>query len=184
MNILDIIIGSVVIITLGCLFHFVYNFCHHDKFIGLFVAVNESTWEHIKIAIIPSVIWCLYDVPLFGDNPNYFSAKFFSLLSLIISIPFLFYLYKIFTKKAILPIDILIFCICIIFSQTVFYSLLSVSQFSNTLNIVSLFGIFIIVICCPLFTIFPPKIFLFKDPVTGKYGYVDHKNHPHAHKHE
>ena len=68
----------------------------------MFTAVNESTWEHIKIALTPTFLWSLYDGIIYGCNPNYFVAKATSLLSLILVIPLLFYSYKFFIKKNII----------------------------------------------------------------------------------
>ncbi|MBQ3433320.1 hypothetical protein IJG22_03470 [Candidatus Saccharibacteria bacterium] len=41
-------ISIIAISILGTLAHFVYEFAHHNKTVGIFAAVNESTWEHIK----------------------------------------------------------------------------------------------------------------------------------------
>ena len=101
---------SIIIISiLGTLFHFLYDISKHNKVVGLFAAVNESTWEHIKIALTPTILWSIYDGYIYGRNPNYFTAKLSSLLILITFIPTIFYLYKYFTNKPIIIVDILIF---------------------------------------------------------------------------
>ena len=82
-----VIIGSIVIASVGTLAHFLYDLTKHNKFIGLFAAVNESTWEHIKIALTPILLWSLYDGFVFGQNPNYFLAKLTSIATPIIVIP-------------------------------------------------------------------------------------------------
>jgi len=46
-------ISIVVIFALGSLAHFLYDLSNDNKILGLFTAVNESTWEHVKIAITP-----------------------------------------------------------------------------------------------------------------------------------
>ena len=49
---------SIIIISLiGTISHFLYDISNHNKFVGLFSAVNESTWEHIKIALTPALLW-------------------------------------------------------------------------------------------------------------------------------
>lgn len=76
-----------------------YEFSGHNKIVSLFAAVNESTWEHIKIALTPTFIRTLYDGAIYGMNENYFIAKTSSILVIIILIPSLFYAYQLITKK-------------------------------------------------------------------------------------
>ena len=68
---MDIIIGIIFISIIGTLLHFMYEFSGHNKIVSLFAAVNESTWEHIKIALTPTFIWTLYDGAIYGMNENY-----------------------------------------------------------------------------------------------------------------
>ena len=89
-----VIISIVIISIVGTLSHFLYDISNHNKFIGLFSAVNESTWEHIKIALTPTLLWSLVDGIKYGSEPNYFLAKFVSLLVVILLMPILFYGYQ------------------------------------------------------------------------------------------
>lgn len=54
------IIGTFFIIILGTINHFLYDWFNHNKIIGYFTAVNESTWEHLKLVIAPSFIWLIF----------------------------------------------------------------------------------------------------------------------------
>lgn len=166
---------SIIIISiLGTLFHFLYDISNHNKIVGLFAAVNESTWEHIKIALTPTIIWSIYDGYIYGANPNYFTAKLSSLVILIVFIPTVFYLYKYFTDKPIIIVDILIFYIAIILSQISFYSIIKLQQIEFTINYLSCIGIFIIFGFYMVLTLLPIKSFIFKDPITNKYGFKGH----------
>ena len=91
---METIIGIIFISLIGTLLHFMYEWTNHNKVVSLFAAVNESTWEHIKIALTPIFIWTLYDGAVYGLNPNYFVAKMVSILVIILLIPILFYGYK------------------------------------------------------------------------------------------
>ena len=55
------IIGTAFIIFLGSALHFTYEFSGRFDFIGVFSAVNESVWEHLKLAFWPSLIWILIE---------------------------------------------------------------------------------------------------------------------------
>ena len=52
-----VVIGFFVVGILGTLFHFVYDWSGQMWFVGLFVPVNESTWEHMKLLFV--FILCL-----------------------------------------------------------------------------------------------------------------------------
>ena len=76
------LISSIIVISvIGTLSHFLYDFSNQNKIIGIFTSVNESTWEHIKIALTPTIFWSLIDGIIYGTNPNYFFSKCISLLS-------------------------------------------------------------------------------------------------------
>lgn len=166
---------SIIIISiLGTLFHFLYDISKHNKVVGLFAAVNESTWEHIKIALTPTILWSIYDGYIYGRNPNYFTAKLSSLLILITFIPTIFYLYKYFTNKPIIIVDILIFYIAIILSQFSFYSIIKLQTLGFATNYLSCISIFIVFGFYMVLTLLPIKSFIFKDPITNKFGFKGH----------
>ena len=167
-------LGVIAISLIGTLAHFLYDIMHHSRVIGLFAAVNESTWEHIKIAITPTLLWGLYDGFFYGENPNYFAAKFLSLITLVIFIPCVFYSYKKISKKPILFIDIATFYIAIILSQVVFYAVLNAAPMSHIWRFISCICLFVFFGCYMTLTLEPLKTFLFKDPITGKYGFRGH----------
>ena len=170
-----LIISIVVISLIGTLSHFLYNLTNHNKIIGLFAAVNESTWEHIKIALTPTFLWGMIDGFLYGNNPNYFLAKAISLLTIIIMMPILYYGHKYLTKKEYFIFDIIIFYIVIICSQLVFNYLLQISPISFFTRYISCIILFIIFGCYMTLTLLPLKNFIFKDPITNKYGYKAHR---------
>lgn len=170
-----IITGIILICIVGTLLHFVYEWSHHNKIVAIFAAVNESTWEHIKICMTPTILWSL----LYINKPNYITSLALTLLTIIVLIPILFYTYTLFTKKPILVIDIISFYITVITSQLVFHYVIN-------LNIPSIYtylsiGLLVIELLCYFtFTYYPFKNFIFKDPITHKYG-ID--GHPCEHHH-
>lgn len=172
---------SVIVISfLGTMGHFMYDLTKHNKIIGLFCAVNESVWEHIKIGLTPTLLWCLLDGLIYGGNLNYFPAKFVSLLVIVVLMPLLFYSYKVFTKKAILPIDIIIFYIVITVSQFSFYYILRIDILPFIYRYISCIGIILVFGSYMVLTLMPLKNELFKDPTSKKYGF---KGHTHHHEH-
>ena len=171
---IETIIISIVIIAVGTAAHFLYDLTNHNKFVGLFAAVNESTWEHIKIALTPILLCGLYDGFVYGQNPNYFLAKFVSIITPIIFIPCIFYGYKSISKKPILPIDILTFCVAIFLSQFFFKLIIDAPAIPYVCEYLATIGVFIVFAAYSTFTLMPLKMFLFKDPISHKFGFKAH----------
>ena len=168
-------IGSIIIISLiGTLSHFMYDICNHNKIIGLFCAVNESTWEHIKIALTPTLLWSFIDGIIYGRNPNYFLAKFASLSIIILLMPLLFYGYKAILKKDLFKLDILIFYTVIITSQYLFFYILRINEINFIFKYLSCIGTFMLFGGYMIHTLMPAKSFIFKDPISNKYGFKGH----------
>ncbi len=174
---MDTIIGIIFISLIGTLLHFMYEWTGHKKIVSIFAAVNESTWEHIKIALTPTFIWTLYDGAVYGLNENYFVAKTASILVIILLIPILFYGYKLITKKSILIIDITIFYLAIIFSLLTFKYIVNIEPLHFFYRYISVVILFIIFGFYMVLTLLPIKNFLFKDPITKKYGIKGHSHH-------
>ena len=168
--------------VLGTLAHFLYDWSHHNRIIGLFGAVNESTWEHIKIALTAAFLWGLYDGFVYGALPNYFPAKLISLLVIALTIPAIFYFYRLFTKKSILIIDIGLFYVAIVLDQLSFYGILFAPELPYFINYLACISLFVFFGCYMTLTLEPLKTFIFKDPITGKYGFRAHYDPAKHHK--
>ena len=169
-----LIISIIVISVVGTISHFSYDISRHNRVVGLFSAVNESTWEHIKIALTPTLSWSLIDGYIFGMNANYFFAKFTSLFVIIVLMPSLYYGHKAIIKKELFVLDIISFYIVIIVSQCTFHLLLNVNNTPHIIRYLSCLGTFILFGGYMIHTLMPAKSFLFKDPLTNKYGYKGH----------
>ena len=64
--------GIVFIIILGSLLHFTFEFSGGNPVVGVFSAVNESIWEHLKLAFWPAILFALIElVPLRRDGKQF-----------------------------------------------------------------------------------------------------------------
>ena len=54
-------IGLLWTLAAGNLLHFVYQWTGESTVAGLFAAVNESTWEHMKLLAVPWVLFSLVE---------------------------------------------------------------------------------------------------------------------------
>ena len=59
--------------VLGVLFHFTYEWSGDNAVVGLFSAVNESTWEHLKLLFFPFLFLTILEVLFRGNTlPEHF----------------------------------------------------------------------------------------------------------------
>lgn len=50
------ILSTVFILILGTVLHFTFAFSNNNPIVGIFSAVNESTWKHLKLLFFPMLI--------------------------------------------------------------------------------------------------------------------------------
>lgn len=169
------IIGFFFISIIGALSHFLYDIGNHNKYLSIFFAVNESTWEHIKITLTPMFLWLIVEIPFLYKNSNFIFSKFIGLMCPLILIPTIFYGYKTITKKSVLIIDISLFFVSVLCAQLLSsFILFKGLKVPFAVNYVSLIGIIVIFVFYMILTIYPFEHFLFKDPISKKYGVKAH----------
>ncbi len=168
------IYGTIFIIIVGSLSHFLFDLFNHNKIVGYFTAVNESTWEHLKLVILPSFIWLGVEYHYYVYNPNLFFSRFISLMIMLLIIPIIFYSYTKILKKHILFIDISSFVFAIIVGQLVFSYMIDNIIVDEVLNHIGMIGLIVIFLVYITNTYVPTKSFLLKDPITNKYGIQGH----------
>ena len=161
---------------IGSVLHFLFDWTKHNRFVAIFSAVNESYWEHIKIAVWPVLLLQLVLFSLGGYQISSFvPAATVALYSIPVSMVGLVFLYKSATKRNILWLDISIFFVCIAIAQSIFVLLLGeLSPTSGTVVMSSLFLLGLIVAFL-IFTFRPPKEpDVFMDPISKDYGLLAH----------
>jgi hypothetical protein len=175
MNSLKIImiIEYFIIVIYGTLLHFVFEWTGKWKPAGLIAAVNESSWEHLKLAFWPAFIIMLFQNPKLKDKVNNFLlAKTISFYVMPISIILIFYTYTTILGKNYLILDISTFFISVLIGVLIEYKIYKIPEINKPIkNLVYIF-IFLILLAFCLLSYFPPKIFLFKDPVTQGFGII------------
>jgi hypothetical protein len=161
---------------LGSVLHFLFDWTKHNQFVAFFSAVNESYWEHIKIAIWPVFLLQIVLFSLGGYNIfSFVPAATIALYSIPVSMVGLVFLYKSVTKRNILWLDISIFFVCIAIAQSIF--VLVLGQLAPTSGTVVMSSLFLLglVVAFLLFTFRPPRepdVFL--DPIKKDYGLRAH----------
>lgn len=163
------IISAIFVMILGTLLHFTYNWSNNNLFVGAFSAVNESTWEHLKLLFFPMLLTTIFGYFYIGKNiPNFVCAKTLGILTAILFTIVFFYTYTGILRTNYAFLNIATFLFSVALGEFLAYKImLSNLSCNNTIAIIILVILFFYFI---IFTYYPPKIGLFKDPLTGQYG--------------
>jgi hypothetical protein len=164
----------------GSLLHFVFDWTRHNRIAAVFSAVNESYWEHIKIAIWPTF---LLQIVLFAAGgyryASFIPAATVALYALPLSMIAIIYLYKSVTGRNVLWVDIVAFFAIIAIAQTLF--VLVLEQLAATWLTVAISGVALAALLTAFlrFTLRPPtEPDFFIDPLNLKYGLDAHPDYP------
>jgi hypothetical protein len=168
--------GIVFIIIFGSILHFTFEWSGSQPVVGVFSAINESVWEHLKIGFWPAIVFALIEFKyLKKATNNFLFAKTVGIYLIPVIIIVLFYSYTAIVGESILVIDILTFVIAVIVGQLVSYRLLTSKTLPyNLVGRVSLVALILLSLAFVLFTFYPPRLAMFQDPITGEYGFVSH----------
>jgi len=165
------VVGTLFIIFLGSAFHFTYELSGRLAIVGAFSAVNESVWEHLKLAFWPSLIWLLIEYLLIRKlTNNFLISKTLGTCTMIALIPIVFYSYTSIIGGSIFAIDIATFIVAVIIGQIVSYTIFKKNQFARNIDRFALIILVILGIAFVVFTFYPPHLPVFQDPITKSYG--------------
>ena len=169
------LLGVVVIFFAGATLHFVFEWSGYWKPIAWFVAINESTWEHFKLAFWPGIVWALIGYFTIGKVArNYWFAKALGLLSMPVVIAAVFYSYTAVSGKNYLWVDILSFLFAVSVGQFISYKVFLIGKLNMSLQWVAVFAIMGMILAFVFFTYMPPQIFIFEHVKTHEYGILKH----------
>ena len=155
---------------LGTLLHFTYQWSGENKIVALFSTINESTWEHLKLLYFPMLITVIIGLFYFRkDVPNFLCSRTIGILVALSFTVIFFYTYTGVLGRNIAAIDIASFFMATILGEFVAYVLM-VNKFKCN-NLMAVLILVILFISFIVFTYNTPNIGIFKDPITGKYGF-------------
>lgn len=171
--------GVIPAIAVGTLLHFVYDWTGHRPWVARFAAVNESYWEHIKIAVWPMVLLFIVLAALGGwREPAFVPAATIALYSIPVSMIGIEFLAKAILGRNVLAVDIALFCVSMILAQALFAVTL-IQLAADGLSI-ALAAAFLAGLLAAFlrFTLRPPREpDFFIDPLNRRYGLG---GHPHS----
>jgi len=175
------ILGAFFIVVFGTTLHFWFEWTNYWRPIALIAAVNESTWEHFKMAFWPGLLFAFIEYPfLTNETNNFFVAKFAGLLAMPIITTFLFYGYTSLTGTHLLWVDVIVFILSVVGGQWISLMILKKSEiFKSFIQYVAIIGLFIMVLAFSLLSYYPLENFIFAHPGTGEYGILSDYNNDH-----
>jgi len=168
------LIGIAVISIVGSVLHFAFEWSGSCPPMGVIAAVNESVWEHLKIAFWPALFYAIFEYPFFRRSTNNFMiAKAAGIYVMPVAIVVLFYSYTAIIGGEILIVDILIFVVAVALGQLTSYKMLTIKRLPPWLDKVGLVLVILLAVAFGVFTFYPLHLPIFRDAVTGAYGIIE-----------
>lgn len=158
--------------AVGTLLHFVFDWTLGSPFAAAFSAVNESTWEHMKLLFVPFFLFTAVQFVFFAEPlRNFFAAKTAALLVGLLAIPVFFYTLNGAFGKTPSWVNIAIFfladALCFLVSRRL---LLRGALRGGAWQLAGFVLLWLLAFTFVYCTYRPPMLPLFQDPVTLAYG--------------
>ena len=158
-------------VIVGSLLHFAFEWSGRSRFVGIFSAVNESVWEHLKLGFWSLVFYSLIEYGFIQDRVNNFLVgKAIGLLALDLFIVAVFYSYTALIGRHIVAVDIGIYVTGCLICQVISYRFLTVPTFRREWQVLCGLLLMALMVIKGIFTFWPPRLPLFRDSLTGGYG--------------
>jgi hypothetical protein len=176
------VIGIFLIITFGTTLHFWFAWTNYWRPMALIAAVNESTWEHFKMAFWPGLFLAIVEYVVWGrTHRGFIPAKFLGLLAMPLITMALFYGYTAFWHHN-LPADIAVFVLSVAGGQLLSLWILRKGfNWPSWLRGLCAAGLILMIAAFSTQSYFPRRNFIFAHPGTGEYGILDdYSEHDHG----
>lgn len=156
----------------GTFLHFLFDLTGGSAVAALFSAVNESIWEHIKLIYYPMLIFALFQWRAWGkEAAGFWCVKLKGVLLAMVLIPALYYTY---TGALGLSADWFNVTIFFVVAAAVFYMEMVQLRENRGCRMPGWTAFALLLAIGALFVWFTfktPRIPLFRDPVSGSYGF-------------
>ncbi|NCC66831.1 MAG: hypothetical protein EOM14_01365 [Clostridia bacterium] len=166
------IAGFFFVSVVGTLLHFVYEWTGYNLQSGFFSSVNESTWEHVKLLLVPVILFTVIEYFAYGrHSPCFLPVKLISAVLGAIVIIAGYYTYTGALGVNIDAVNIILFFIGVFAVYRYCYvKLTSGDGCSRFASFLAALAFLALIAAIPLLTLNPPKLPLFRDPLNGLYG--------------
>lgn len=158
-----VLLQTTVIVLAGSVLHFVWEWSGENRFVALVGAINESTWEHLKLAFWPALILTAIRWPTDRLDPGVLPATATRCILPSVLIVLLFYGYTTLLGHHVLLADLIIFFVSIAAGEWGGERLRKGVP-NSIVNLLSAVLLVLAVVAFSTFTYYPPDVFLFRDP--------------------
>lgn len=167
--------GILFISLLGIPMHYLYSLCGNSPIIAMIAPVNESIWEHLKLSVLPTIIWWSLSYIILSKKTSInFSRWFFAfVIALVVctlTIASFYYSYTGILGIHLLALDFFSYFLGVTLAQLAAMHIYKYAKITPFLFYLSALIFALLMIAFIVFTFNPPRLPLFKDPLTGKYG--------------
>lgn len=168
--------GTLFTIALGVLLHFLFNMTNRSMIVALFATVNESIWEHMKLIFYPMFLFAIIESKFIEQEyEQFWCVKLKGILLGLLLVPVFYYTY---TGALGVSADWVNIANYVVTVGIVFFAETRKFQKEGRCMLRPEMVIIVLCIIALVFTVFTfatPKIPIFKDPVTGSYGFYELK---------
>jgi hypothetical protein len=163
-------IGLVVLILLGLIFHELYK-STEITLLGVISPINESKWEHWKMVFFPMLIVSIFEYHFIKDYvANYIFALALGIIVFELITFGLIELYGLFLGHSNLLVHVLTFVLGGVVGQTIRYIVMTQTAQSRFLLVIGLIILTAHLLTFSIFTFNPPRSEYFRDPINDSYG--------------
>ena len=164
--------GFLAVSALGTLAHFCYEWSGEKLLVGAFCAVNESTWEHMKLLFFPALLFTMVQLAAARERDGALpAARAVGVTAGLALIPTLYYTYTGVWGRHAMWADIAIFYLAAALTFWLDTRLRRRQRLWKTWQqAAGLIWLWVLAFLFVWWTFRPPHIGIFLDPVTGNYG--------------
>lgn len=157
--------GALFIIALGSLLHFTYDAADQAWWVGIFSAMDESVWEHLKLAFWPGAIWTLVlRVLPIGRPRNFWAGRAAALLLMPSAIGLGFYAYTAVLGGHSLMLDLALFVASIATGQVAAVGVYAAPPLGRGVETAALLLILIMLAASSTLSFIRPDLLVFRAP--------------------
>lgn len=159
--------STLAVVVLGVVLHFAWEWSGRSSVVAVVAAVNESTWEHLKLAFWPALLLTPIQRRLYGPAPGWLTAAAaWSLLPPVL-IVVVFYGYTEVLGTHYLAADIATFVIAVFVGELAGHAMLPMRG-TPAVRASAIVALTIAAVAFATLTFAPPPYFLFEVPAGSR----------------
>jgi len=164
----EVAVSALIVLTVGSVLHFTWEWSGRNTFVAVFSATNESTWEHLKMAFWPAASLTPFHRWFYGQQPGFLPGTAVRCLLSPLLIVGLFHGYTAVLGTNYLALDIGIFAIAIFAAEWAGHRVLR-HAFGKAVHIGAAILLVLAIAAFAALSFMPPENFLFQDPRESRH---------------